>query len=233
MRVVATSDFHGTLPEIPECDLLLIGGDICPVWDHTLPFQRHWLRTTFDEWLRSVPANNIVGIAGNHDFIAQDVGGDELLHKDLPWTYLKNETKIVNVVDAQGNNTPLKIYGSPYSNKFGGWAFMKTESQLSYMWNQIPRDSDIVLVHGPPWGFGDQVLGFSATKRGMVEPEHVGSTSLANQLFYELWPNLKLIVFGHIHEGYGKYSMKNINMLNVSHMNDEYKPMNPPMVIEL
>lgn len=223
MRVIATSDFHGTLPTIPECDLLLIGGDVCPVWDHKLQFQREWLDTTFRDWLKSVPAKNIVGIAGNHDFYAQDRKGDTLL-RSLPWTYLKNET-----VEVAG----LKIFGSPYSNKFGSWAFMKKDLDLAAIWDTIPRDVDIILVHGPPWGFGDEVIGFSATKRGMVEPEHVGSTSLANQLFYDVWDNLKLVVFGHIHEGYGEYGMKNIKMLNVSLMDDLYKPVNPPMEVQL
>lgn len=223
MRVVCTADFHGTLPEIPECDLLLIAGDVCPVWNHAMQFQREWLDTTFREWLESVPAGAIAGVAGNHDFYARDRKGDILL-RTLPWTYLKNETAEV---------AGLKVYGSPYSNKFGNWAFMKNEFELGAIWNAIPRDIDVMIVHGPPWGFGDEVVGFSMTKRGMLEAEHVGSTSLANQLFYDAWDNLKLVVFGHIHEGYGEYSMKNTKLLNVSHMNDEYRPINPPMVIDL
>lgn len=71
MKVVATSDLHGFLPQIPPCDLLLIAGDVCPVWNHRLPFQRKWLRETFTPWLESLPARKIVGVWGNHDSIAE------------------------------------------------------------------------------------------------------------------------------------------------------------------
>ena len=57
MRIVALSDQHGYLPEIPPCDLLIIAGDVCPdrfgpfVAMHNPDQQKSW----FD---RNVRANS-------------------------------------------------------------------------------------------------------------------------------------------------------------------------------
>lgn len=235
MRIVATADLHGWLPglnsqqEIPECDLLLIAGDVCPVWNHERKFQADWLRTTFADWLKAQPAKAIVGIGGNHDFVLQDSAS---IGRQLPWSYLNNE----DITVALEGHESLKVWGSPYSNRYGKWAFMKDDADLGLMWKDIPRDIDILLVHGPPFGYGDKVLGYnwSGAESKWVNGEHVGSASLANQLHYEVWPNLKMVVFGHIHEAYGEYtSDKGVRFLNVSQMNEEYEPVNPPVVIDL
>src|SRR4051812_1778145 len=113
VRLAAISDLHGYLPDTPPCDALLIAGDICPVDDHSLPYQREWLKTAFAPWLERQPATKIVGIAGNHDFIAEE---DDDLMRGLPWTYLRDET-----TEAGG----LTIHGSPWTVTFMQWAFMR------------------------------------------------------------------------------------------------------------
>lgn len=228
-KIVATSDFHGYLPEIPECDILLVGGDVCPVYNHDRKFQAAWLRSYFKRWLKEVPAKHIVGIGGNHDFVIQD---SYKFKKELPWHLLYSET-----VEIEG----LKIWGSPYSPSFGNWAFMRSDKSLAEEWEKIPSDTDILLVHGPMYGYGDAVIRYSfrPTASGVVREklmgEHVGSSTLRNRLAYGEFNSLKLFVFGHIHEGYGTGSVDDLGFIwaNVSHVNEEYNNVNPPMVFEL
>jgi len=240
MKIIATSDFHGTLPEIPECDLLLIGGDVCPVWDHDRQFQADWLRSTFTEWMRNQPARMTVWIGGNHDFVLQDWRNNPRKIKELPGIYLDNSmVEIPTIIDGEPDyGRMLKIWGSPYSNQFGNWAFMKKEHDLSSIWRKIPRDIDILMVHGPMHGLGDFVgaMTWSAEKRGWDNMEtsgvHTGSTSLYNQLNYDEWPNLKLFVSGHIHGAHGKYRLKEIDVHSVAHLDDQYNPTNPLVEID-
>src|SRR5438105_13436782 len=89
MKIAALSDLHGQLPRnIPACDLLLLAGDLTPVTNHGLNFQRDWLDGEFRFWLKRLPARKIVGIAGNHDLIFEHSA--DLVPADLPWTYLQD-----------------------------------------------------------------------------------------------------------------------------------------------
>jgi len=228
MKIVATSDFHGYLPEsgsVPECDLLLIAGDVCPVWDHNLEFQARYLRTTFSDWLKAQPAKIIVGVGGNHDFVLQRDPG---LGYELPWTYLNNGAATIVL----SGEEPVKIWGSAYSPTFGRWAFMRDDKDLAKTWETIPTDTDIILVHGPPFGYGDKV------NNNWNPDPNVGSRTLMNRLWYGDFLNLKLIVSGHIHESYGTGTMKLMNeqlvaWANVSSLNEKYETGNVPQVFEL
>ena len=230
MKIVATSDLHGHLPEIPACDLLLIAGDIVP--DNFTPGgqwwtqsdQKQWLRETFDSWLiEDVPAKNVVIIGGNHDYPFKNSGIGNTLDGCF---YLEDKLAVIN---------GLRIYGTPWVPTFGRWAFMKDDNYLAEHWRKIPRDIDILITHGPPWGFGDLVGHYEPEleKYSMEKAEHVGSKSLADQLWYDEWPNLKLHVFGHIHSQYGMYNMKDVPLYNCSYVNYEYKPTNAPWEVDL
>lgn len=184
MRITAISDMHGFLPDPNDMgsgDLLLIAGDICPVRDHGLQRQYDWLQETFRPWLNTLNFTKIVGVAGNHDFIAQASPADMY---DLPWEYLEDE--------------PLEfddhvIYGTPWTPQFGPWAFMGTEEQLSFKWESMPDSTTILLSHGPMAGYGGN------TARGV----DAGSTTMRKRI--EQLDQLRFHVFGHIHEAFGDY----------------------------
>jgi Icc-related predicted phosphoesterase len=206
IKICATSDLHGSLPVIPPCDLLLLAGDYAP----TPALELFWLRETFAPWLHTQSGSKkVIGVAGNHDFAFER-------HKaqlpQLGWTYLQDSW-----VTWHG----LKIYGSPWQKRFFDWAFNADEHQLERYWAQIPDDADIIVLHGPPHGYGDYV---ERTR------EQVGSPSLTARI-EAIKP--KLVVYGHIHPGYGRYQIGDTILLNCAHCNEKYKPVNQPWLIDL
>lgn len=208
-RIACLSDQHGNLPKVPECDLLLIAGDICPVGE--APIQRLWLQHAFDTWLKSLVGRmDVVGVSGNHDWVFQHYG--HRAAPNLKWTYLE---------DSETLWKGLKIYGSPHQPIFFNWAFNLPEPELAEKWAAIPDDTDILLLHGPPHGVGD----FSP--HGKV---HTGSPSLLQRI-EQVQP--KLAVFGHIHSGYGQYRVGNTLAVNASLVNENYTPVNPIQVVEV
>jgi len=210
VRVAAISDLHGFLPDIPACDVLLVAGDICPVEDHALGYQRRWLEGPFSGWLRGLDAGTIVGIAGNHDFIAE---ADPELMRGLPWTYLCDET-----VDAGG----LRIHGSPWTPTFMEWAFMQDDADLEAVWELIPSDVDVLMTHGPPFGLGDLA----------VHGLHCGSETLVDKL--PTLGGLKLHAFGHIHEANGtRDTLGRAILANVSYVDFDYRPAQPATLFAL
>src|SRR5262245_30331992 len=135
ISVVATSDLHGYLPDVPECDLLLIGGDICP--DGRGAEQARWLDVDFRRWLNRIPAKALVGVAGKHDWVFQNQLG---LVPALPWHYLLDSSVML---------FERAIWGSPWQPVFFDWAFNLPEPELEEKWKLIPKGIDIMLLHGP------------------------------------------------------------------------------------
>ncbi|MGL4555322.1 MAG: metallophosphoesterase family protein, partial [Gemmataceae bacterium] len=143
MHVRAVSDLHGTLPDIPACDLLLIGGDLCPVADHDPGYQAAWLDTAFRAWLERVPARHVVGVCGNHDFVFER--RPHAVPRDLRWTYLQDSGCVVE---------GLRVWGTPWQTWFFDWAFNLYEADLQHKWALIPDGTDVLVLHGPPRGYG-------------------------------------------------------------------------------
>lgn len=215
-KICCVSDLHGNLPEIPDCDLLCIAGDIVPMWaQNDCHISATWLNTNFKNWLEEIKRKKIdvVGVAGNHDFIFEK--RTDLIPYNLQWTYLQD-----NSVTKHG----LKIWGTPWQPYFHGWAFNAYEKELEQKWDLIPPDVDIIIVHGSPYMHGDNTY---EIKNGDFEEVNVGSPSLLRKI-QEVKP--KLVVCGHIHSGYGVYQTGDTTIINCCLVDEKYRPVHYPVV---
>lgn len=224
MRITAVSDLHGHLPDIDPCDLLLLAGDLCPVrGGHDTNTQAAWLNGPFRKWLDEVPAETVVGIAGNHDWIFQKA--PERVPLGLRWVYLQ---------DSQATIKGLKIHGCPWQPWFHDWAFNARPDQMRYAAGLVPTDTDVLVMHGPPRGYGDRARRYEQMPvHGACGParfsyENVGCPHLLSRV--QLVSRLKLVVFGHIHSGHGRFVIERPDqahdtvLANVSFVDENYFP---------
>jgi predicted phosphohydrolase len=211
LRVAALADLHGHLPEIPSCDVLLLAGDLCPLGMASVEHEARWLRGSFRRWLDAVPAREVVGIAGNHDFVFEHA--PQLVPDDLRWTYLQDTGSLAG---------GLSAWGSPWTPWFHDWAFnapaVGGEDFLRERYDAAPDGVDVLLLHGPPAGYGDRVT------RGAS----VGAVA-ALELVERLRP--RLCVFGHIHEGRGAWTHGVTRLINAAAVGTGYRPRRDPVVV--
>ena len=212
MKILPLSDLHGALPslrDIPDCDLLLFAGDICP--DKRPEQQLDWLAGDFRVWLEQLRQRNIriVAIAGNHDFVFEKYA-HYVEALGLPWTYLEDDETEVD---------GFRIWGTPWVPTFKNWAFCATDRQLEARSEIIPDGIDILICHSPPYGGGLDRQNYDLTS-----PHH-GSTHAGditiNYAIRRVRP--KLIVCGHIHEGRGEYEFNDSILINAAYLNEWYK----------
>ena len=84
----------------------------------------------------------------------------------------------------------------------------------------IPKATDILITHGPPFGILDE------TVSGM----NVGCEDLLETIRQT---KVKLHVFGHIHEAYGVEESGGVKFVNASVLDFKYNQVNAPIVMEL
>lgn len=225
MIVDCVADLHGHYPELPGGDLLIVAGDFTA---HDI--SREYIE--FGLWVARQKYKKKVLVAGNHDNLIELTPGilQEIDPQKpcLPWSYLCDSG-----TEFQG----LKIWGSPWTKLFKGMnpyctAFTcETEEELIEKWELIPNDTDILITHSAPYGARDR-----AKRNNKLGFDCVGSKSLQT---VSLKLDLKLWVVGHIHEDYGIEPPGgilggiNCKLINASHVNERYEPVNKPIRVEL
>lgn len=212
MKIAALSDLHGHRPPVPRADLVLISGDIAPGMDENPFAQLNWMRDVFKPYLEAIPGE-VYAVPGNHDFWAESRCSDALADLDLPWTLLIDEGAQVLGPEK------LTIWGSPWHLPCFG-AFNADEHKIHMALDMIPSGVDVLMLHGPAYGYGDIVRGAG----------HVGSTSILEAI-RELKP--RLVTTGHIHEAKGEWDIGPSHLVNVSVLNDQYELTYPVWTGEL
>jgi len=210
VRVACISDTHCNAHNIPggipECDILLHAGDI------TFRGRPEKLEE-FNEWGNHIPLppERKICIPGNHDLLFEK-DYDTAVSLVDGWTVLLDEA-----VTVKG----LNIYGTPWSKEFGyDWAFNQKSEEAKHRWSNIPTNTDILVVHGPPQGTGD-----------ICPNGHQGCPDLEDRLRVV---KPRLVVCGHIHEGYGIYSTSwGGTLINASIMTGNYRPINPAIMVTI
>lgn len=213
LRIVCISDTHDIYyPLIPvDVDAVIHAGDITLSGspDETLRFLR---------WFQGLPIKHKLFVGGNHDAFLERYGA----------AFMDDYKSIQMLWDSSYDLEGYKVWGSPVSPSFGHIkAFMKEREELETFWERIPSDTDIVVTHGPAYGYLDRVLPF----RGH---EHLGDVALYERLA-QVAPLYHIC--GHIHGSRGMTTNgRGTTHINAAVLDEAYSPWYhtlTPIVIEL
>jgi Icc-related predicted phosphoesterase len=212
MRITFISDTHTKQLELdlPGGDLLIHAGDIMNSGRDKGDIHE------FCEWFESQDYKHKIFVAGNHDrmFENHPLESNTIVN-NYNVTYLQDDEDIIDDV---------KIYGSPWQPEFMGWAFNlpRRGDELKEKWDAIPKDTDILITHGPPQDHLD------VSGPPYNEP-HLGCELLRVKVDDQ---PPKIHVFGHIHGGYGYKFHNGTHFINASVLNERYYQVNDPLTVD-
>lgn len=224
IKIVAFSDNHGYLPkDIPECDIVCIAGDICPL-DVQRDFVESisWFLLTFKPWAESLPCKKVIFVGGNHDFFLWNLGpqsnhtGSEVMKKLLG--IHRKDSKLVYLQDSSFEYEGKRFYGTPWIEDLERWAFYATPEELEKKWSTIPKQCDVLISHMPPRLYDCGTV----LQPGWNYGNNFGSQVLAEAITFR---NIKYHIFGHVHSGsHQEMEVNGTKLINVSIKNEDYKP---------
>lgn len=247
MKIVSISDTHGYLPELPECDVVCICGDILPLhiqrdFENSLA----WMAGPFQSWALNLKCQKVIFIAGNHDFILEKLWKGGLRQGPEPhWTMYwdtkmihdtvfqlddDRDPKIIYLQDSSYTYNGVKFYGTPWCPNLANWAFYANSEDLKINFAAIHPDTDVLLTHCPPkYGLQGVVLENNwnhMSDFGCVELQQALDDRFSNK---DMW-----VLSGHIHSGkHDVEVLNNIKYRNCSLKDEDYRESYQPFEFEI
>ena len=196
MKVLHLSDWHADAdmfkvalnreiredPRMLDADVIVMSGDM--VFNSYACFKQpslegQYQRPAFQEMLDYLdvvlPGVDIVGVRGNHDYFNYGIQGDS-------WEGV-NKFDLCGYKWASMRGVPLHM---------GSWNDELVESELDALCKQIPLDTQVLITHAPAFGILDD------TRDDATQPRNIGSQAF--RLLIDRLPDLRLHMFGHVHE---------------------------------
>jgi Icc-related predicted phosphoesterase len=192
-----THNLHRELQNLPPADVIVHSGDMSMAGTGNEV-------ADFVEWFGTLDYQYKIFIAGNHDYCLEkkDI---KRIQCFLPQNcfYLYNSGVTIERV---------KFWGIPFffSDDVSGEYFNMIE--------QIPRDTNILISHRPPFG--------------VLDDDNItyGCPDLL-QAVIDVRPCYHL--FGHVHNAYGIEKSKDTTFVNAALVNEEYQLLNEPFVFDI
>lgn len=227
MRILHLSDWHTVAEsfartlenetrDLPDPDLVLVTGDMIKntsavrrIWADPYDNKARAEEAQFQrqEWLWMVPhlerrfeGVDILAVPGNHDFCDYGVAGR------------------VQSFDAVGDGSCSVVWKGIRIHGFRGtpahrghWTHEYSNEAFAAAISYLHPDTQILVTHAPPFGILDDVhdsenaevnCTLPVDMQIRVEPMNIGSQALRD--WVDIHPNLKLHVFGHVHEQGGR-----------------------------
>lgn len=205
MLIVAISDTHNKHRglDLPAGDVLVHCGDALGRGTRSEFLE-------FINWFGTRPYRHKIYVPGNHDFyVEEDFATAQILCIEKGIHLLVDRPLVIDGV---------KFYGAPWVPNLEMWAFYQDHIGLLSKFRKIPDDTDVLITHTPPAGI-----------RANLGSIHLGSQELRERVD---GLNLKLHLFGHIHDSYGVH-VGRYTSINAANCNEDYQLVNAPMEFDL
>lgn len=189
VQLVLVSDTHEL-----HSELEVLGGDIfLHAGDLTMFSRSLSAIEDFNDWLGELPHCYKIVIPGNHEFFLESDPSRRSL--------LGNATVLINEsIEVHG----LTIWGSPVTPLANAAFGMPSAADRRRLYAKIPKNADILITHGPPYGILD-----TASHSGL----HSGCRELLDAV---MRTRPKLHGFGHVHGAHGIFQTNDTTFVNAA-----------------